>query len=66
MVDVLIHLVVLLLIIGVIWWAVETILPLIPLPAPIATIVRVLLVVIFAILIIYALVPLLHVSWHGL
>jgi hypothetical protein len=66
MVDVLIHLVIVLLICGVVWWAVEAILPLIPLPGPIATVVRVLLIVIFAIIIIYALVPLLHVSVHSL
>ena len=62
MIDVLIHLIVVLLICGVIWWALEAILPLIPLPDPIRQIVRVLLIVVMAIIIIYALLPLLHVS----
>lgn len=66
MVDALINLLILVLIFGVVWWAVMTLLPLIPLPPPVATVVRVLLVVIFAIALIYALVPLLHVGSHGL
>lgn len=66
MIDVLIHLVVVLLICGVVWWAIETLLPLIPLPAPIHTVVRVLLIVIIAVIIIYALMPLLSIGAHGL
>ena len=62
MIDALIHLVVVLLIVGVIWWAVLQILPLLPLPAPIAQVVRVLLIVILAIILIYALVPFLHLG----
>lgn len=65
MIDVLIHLVVVLLLVGVTWWAVHEILPLIPLPAPIVAVVRVLLIVILAIILIYALLPLLHLSVHA-
>jgi hypothetical protein len=64
MIDALIHLVVMLLIVGVIWYAVTSILPLIPLPAPIAQVVNVLLIVILALIVIYALVPLLHLGAH--
>ena len=67
MIEALVHLIVVLLIVGVIWWAVLAILPLIPLPAPIGQIVHVLLIVVLAlILIFYALLPLLHVSWSHL
>jgi hypothetical protein len=59
MVAALINLVVVLLIVGVIWWAIEQLLPLIPLPAPIAQVVRVLLIVILALVIIFALLGLL-------
>lgn len=65
MVDVLIHLLIVLLIVGVVYWAVLTCLPLIPLPGPIATVVRVLLIVILAVIVIYALVPLLHIGAHS-
>lgn len=61
MIAILIQAIVILLIIGVIWWAVENLLPLIPLPGIIAQVVRVLLIVVLALaLIFYVLVPLLH------
>ena len=61
MIDLLIHAIILLLIIGVIWWAADAILPLIPLPAPIPHVIRVLLIVLFVVVIIvYVLLPLLH------
>jgi len=55
MVGSLIALLFLLLILGVVWWAITQILPLIPLPAPIGTVVHVILVVILALILIYAL-----------
>jgi hypothetical protein len=63
MLGVLINLVIVLLIVGVVWWAITALLPLIPLPAPTAQIVNVLLIVIFALIIIfYILIPLLHTA----
>jgi hypothetical protein len=59
MIGALINLLIYLIIVGIIYWAVITILPLIPLPAPIAQIVRVILIVILALIIIYALLGLL-------
>jgi hypothetical protein len=58
MVSALIHMVVVLLVVGVIWWGVTQILPLIPLPDPIARVVHVLLVVVLVIVVIYALMGL--------
>ena len=67
MIEALIHLVVVLLIVGVIWWAVNAIVPLIPLPAPFAQIIQVLLILILAlVLIFYALLPLLHIGTRAL
>ena len=67
MIEALIHLVVVLVIVGVIWWAVNSIILLIPLPAPFAQIIQVLLILILAlVLIFYALLPLLHLGTHAL
>ncbi len=61
MIGVLINLVIVLILIGIIWWAITALLPLVPLPGPIAQIINVLLVVIFALVVVfYVLVPLLH------
>ncbi len=55
MLGALIQLLITLLIVGVIWWAVTQILGLIPLPEPIGRIVNILLIVILALIVIYAL-----------
>jgi hypothetical protein len=61
MIATLINLVIVLLIIGIIWWAVTSLLPVIPLPAPIAQVIHVLVMLIFALIVIfYVLIPLLH------
>lgn len=61
MIGILINLVIVLLIIGVIWYAITALLPLVPLPGPVAQVINVLLIVIFALVIIfYVLIPLLH------
>lgn len=65
MVAALINLVVVLLIVGLIWWAVERILPLLPLPEPIGTVVRVILIVVLCIVVIYALLGLVPGSGYG-
>lgn len=55
MLGALIQLLITLLIVGVIWWAATQILGLIPLPDPIGRIVQIILYVILAIVVIYAL-----------
>lgn len=55
MIAALINLLVVLLIVGVIWWAVTAILALIPLPAPIGQIVNIVLVLILCLIVINAL-----------
>lgn len=62
MIETLITLVVYLIIAGLIWWAVTTIVSVIPLPEPIRTVVNVLLVVVLCLIVIYALLPLIP---HG-
>lgn len=58
MIEVLISVIIYLLIAGLIWWAVTTILGVIPLPEPIKTVINVLMVVVLVLIIIYALLPL--------
>lgn len=59
MLGALIQLLITLLIVGVVWWAVTQIIGIIPLPEPITRIVNVLLIVILAFVVIYALAALL-------
>ena len=61
MIETLISIIVLLLVCGLIWWAVTTILGVIPLPEPIKTVVNVLMIVVLCLIVIYALVPLIHI-----
>lgn len=66
MIAILIQLVIVLLIIGVIWWAINALMPFVPLPSPIPEIIRVLLIVILALVVIYyALIPLMHAIPHA-
>ena len=58
MVEVLISVIIYLLIAGLIWWAVTTILGVIPLPEPIKTVINVLMIVVLCLIVIYALLPL--------
>jgi hypothetical protein len=60
MIETLIAVIIYLLIAGLIWWAVTTILGVVPLPEPIKTVIRVLMIVILCLIVIYALLPLLH------
>jgi hypothetical protein len=59
MVSALIGLLITLLIVGVIWWAVTQLIALVPLPEPVSRVVNVLLIVILALIVIYALAALL-------
>lgn len=61
MIETLVSVIVYLLVAGLIWWAVTTILGVIPLPEPVKTVINVLLVVVLCLIVIYALLPLLHV-----
>ncbi len=58
MIEVLISVIIYLLIAGLIWWAVTTILGIIPLPEPIKTVINVLMIVVLCLIVIYALLPL--------
>jgi hypothetical protein len=61
MIELLIQLVIVLLIAGLVWWIIEQLLPLVPMPGPIARVIRVLVIAIIALIVIYyALIPLLH------
>lgn len=58
MIEILISIVIYLLIAGLIWWAVTTILAVIPLPEQIKTVINVIMIVILCLIVIYALLPL--------
>lgn len=60
MVEALISIIVYLIIAGLLWWAATTILGVMPIPEPIKTVIRVLLIVVLCLIVIYALLPLLH------
>lgn len=65
MIALVIQLIIALLVLGLIWWAIEALLPLIPLPPAIAQVVRVLLILLLALIILfYFLIPLLHQVSH--
>lgn len=59
MIGTLIGIIVTLIVVGVIWWAVQQLLPMIPLPEPIRRIVYVLLVVLLVLIVIYVILQLL-------
>lgn len=61
MIETLISVVIYLIIAGLIWWAVTTVLGVIPLPEPIRTVVNVILIVVLCLIVIYALLPLIHI-----
>jgi hypothetical protein len=60
MIGMLIGLVLLVLFLGVAWWGIQQLMPLIPLAEPFATILRVLLVFILAAIVIYVIIAILH------
>jgi hypothetical protein len=67
MIGTLISIIFTLIIVGVIWWGITQLLPLIPLPSPIAQIIHVLLVVILVLIVLYVIAQLLGVlpiGWH--
>lgn len=67
MIGTLIGIIFTLIVVGVIWWAITQLLPLIPLPEPIARIINVLLVVILVLIVLYVIAQLLGAlpaGWH--
>jgi hypothetical protein len=71
MIGTLIGIIILCIVLGVIWWAIQQLLPLIPLGEPFKTIIRILLVVILVLIVVYVIIALLgaggiHVNTFGL
>jgi hypothetical protein len=59
MVGTLISIILTLIVLGVILWAVEQLLPMIPMPAPFAQIIRVLIIVVIVLIVVYIIAGLL-------
>jgi hypothetical protein len=59
MIGTLIGIIVLLIVVGVIWWAIQQLLPLIPLPEPFARIIHVLLILLLVLIVLYVILILL-------
>lgn len=59
MIGTLIGIIVLLIVVGVIWWAIQQLLPLIPLPEPFARIIHVLLILLLVLIVLYVILMLL-------
>lgn len=62
MIEVLISIVIYLIIAGLIWWAITTVLGAVPIPEPIRTVINVIMIVVLCLIVIYTLLPLLHVA----
>lgn len=60
MIETLISVIILLIVVGLIWWAVTAILGVIPLPEPIKTVINVLMIVVLCLIVIYSLAPLIR------
>ena len=65
MIGALIGVIVTLIIVGILWWAIQQLLPLIPLPEPIARIVYVLMVVILVLIVLWVILTLLSGAGVG-
>ena len=59
MIGTLIGIIILLIVVGVIWWAIQQLLPLIPLPEPFARIIHVLLILLLVLIVLYVILQLL-------
>lgn len=59
MIGTLIGIIVLLIVVGVIWWAIQQLLPMIPLPEPFRRIIYVLMVLVLVLIVIYVILALL-------
>ena len=65
MIGTLIGIIITLIIVGVIWWAIQQLLPLIPLPEPFARIIYVLMVVVLVLIVLYIILALLGAAGVG-
>lgn len=65
MIGTLISIIFTLIVLGVIWWAIQQLLPLIPLPEPFAKIIYVLMVVIVVLIVLWIIASLLGVAGSG-
>jgi len=65
MIGTLIGIIITLIIVGVIWWAIQQLLPLIPLPEPFARIIYVLMVVVLVLIVLYIIMALLGAAGVG-
>jgi hypothetical protein len=59
MIGTLIGIIILLIVVGVVWWAIQQLLPLIPLPEPFRRIIHVLLILILVLIVLYVILMLL-------
>ncbi len=59
MIGTLIGIIILLIIVGVVWWAIQQLLPLIPLPEPFRRIIHVLLILILVLIVLYVILMIL-------
>jgi hypothetical protein len=62
MIGAVIGLILLLVLLGVVWWGIQQLLPLVPMGEPFATIVRVLLAILLAVIVIYVIIQLLALA----
>jgi hypothetical protein len=62
MLGAVIGLILLLVLLGVVWWGIQQLLPLIPIGEPFLTIIRVLLVILLAVIVIYVIIQLLGLA----
>jgi hypothetical protein len=65
MIGTLIGIIILLIVVGVIWWAIQQLLPLIPLPEPFARIIYVLMVVVLVLIVLWIILTLLQAAGVG-
>ncbi len=66
MIGTLISIIFTLIVLGVVWWAIQQLLPLIPLPEPFAKIIYVLMVVIVVLIVLWIIASLLGVAGGGI
>lgn len=71
MIGTIIGIIIAIIVLGVIWWAVQQLLPLIPLPDPFRQIIYVLMILLLVLIVIWVIVTLLGAAgvmvpfWHG-
>ncbi len=66
MIGTLISIIITLIVLGVVWWAVQQLLPLLPLPEPFRRIIYVLMIVILVLVVVYVIAGLLGATVGGI